>query len=242
MIRSLRIKDVLSLAAVVGLIGTFAMTGLASSAYAATEVDGEGFSQASSSTTTGISTTEPGDLILAFVASDGPSSGGQTSKVSGGGLTWSLVKRERGQLGDAEVWQARASRVLNDGITATVKDSGFDETLAVVAFKGASGLGAVAGFNGKQGAPHGTVKTTRGNSWVWAVGNDWLASVPREVGPNQTIVHQAFDSVGDTYWVQSTNSITPEPGTNVEINDVGPTQDPYNLVLVEVVSRGPVEE
>lgn len=242
MIRSLRIRDALLPAALGGLIGTFAMTGLASSAYADPVVDGEGFSQASNSTTTGISTTEPGELIVAFVAGGGPSGGGQTSRVSGAGLNWSLARREQGQAGDAEVWQARASGVLDGAVTASLKHSGFSETLAVVAFRNASGVGAVAGFNSKRGAPRGTLKTTQPGSWVWAVGNDPLASVAREVGPNQTLVHEAFDSARNTYWVQSTTSTTPEAGTNVEINDVAPTQDPYNLTLVEVLSQPPVEE
>jgi hypothetical protein len=200
-------------------------------------VDGEAFSQAYDSATSHISTTQSGDLILAFVACDGPRSGGQTSQVKGGGLKWSLVKRENRALGDAEVWEARATGVLTKaGITAKVKKGHFDETLDVVAFKNATGLGAVAGFENKKGAPHGKLMTTSGNSWVWALGDDWLASIPRTVGPNQKLVHQAFDSVGDTYWVQSTDRVTPAAGTEVEINDTAPKADPYNMILVEVLS------
>src|SRR5262249_17927237 len=42
-------------------------------------------------TTPAFSTSAAGELIVAFVASDGPSTGGQTSTISGGGLTWTLV-------------------------------------------------------------------------------------------------------------------------------------------------------
>lgn len=53
---------------------------------AARSVDGRG-----TVTTGALGATETGDLLLAFVSSDGPS--GQTATVSGGGLTWSLVRR-----------------------------------------------------------------------------------------------------------------------------------------------------
>lgn len=184
---------------------------------------------------TNLTTKQPGDLILAFVGANGPSSGGQTVKVKGGGLTWSLVKRENGQLGDAEVWEARAKGVLHHAAIAAKTKLGFDVTLNVVAFKNAPGVGAVAAFNAPSGAPHGSLMTTAASSWVWAIGNDWAASTPHTAGPGQRIVGQVFDTVGDTYWLQRTESITPTAGTNVEINDIEPTSDPYNLVLVEVL-------
>jgi hypothetical protein len=49
------------------------------------------------------------------------------------------------------------------------------------------------------------------------------------------LVHEATDAVGDTYWVQATSSPTPLSGTKVTINDIAPTSDPYNLVLVEIL-------
>ncbi|MFZ1924590.1 MAG: Ig-like domain-containing protein [Solirubrobacteraceae bacterium] len=191
-----------------------------------------------------LTTKESGDLVVAFVAADSPYSGGQTSTVLGGGLTWKLVGRENKGLGDAEVWVARASGVLtNDPITAKVHElspdsprgDGYDETITTVAFKNATGIGSSAKSSSKKGAATGSLTTTGANSWVWAIGDDWLASIPRTAGPSQTLVHQATDSVGDTYWVQSQSAITPTAGTSVTINDPAPTKDPFNMVPVEIL-------
>jgi hypothetical protein len=207
-------------------------------------VDGIASAQHYIKATAKLSSKESGDLIVAFVGADSPYHEGQVSTVSGGGLTWKLVARENKALGGAEVWVARASGVLtNDPITVKANrllpgspaGHGYDETITVVAFKNASGLGAVAKFSSKKGAATGSLTTTKANSWVWAVGDDWLASIPRTVPAGQTLWHQAFDAVGDTYWVQSAGAITPIAGTKVTINDPAPAKDPFDLILVEVL-------
>ncbi|HEU5356672.1 MAG TPA: RHS repeat-associated core domain-containing protein [Actinocrinis sp.] len=183
-----------------------------------------------------VSTTHAGDLLLAFVGSDSPTSGGQSSTVSGGALTWTLVAADNRQLGDAEVWTAKATGTLtNAKITAKQTVASWDEALTVVAFTGATGVGGSQTADAPTGAPTGTLTTSQPNSWVWAAGDDWLKSIKRTPGPDQTIVHTATDKVGDTYWVQSTSAATPAAGTAVTINDTAPTADPYNLVLVEVL-------
>lgn len=182
-----------------------------------------------------ITTHTPGDLILAYVAANGPKSGGQTATVSGGGLSWSLVKRENGQPGDAEVWEAVAPGTLNKAaISVSVSEPGYNAALDVVAYKNAEGVGNVAGFSALGGEPHGSLTTTVGGSQVYAVGDDWDESVPRTVGAGQKLLGELFDTVGDTYWVQTTNSPTPVAGTSVTINDTAPTKDRYDMVLVEV--------
>src|SRR5581483_11012676 len=55
-------------------------------------------------TTPTFHTALPGELLLAFAASDGPRASAQSLTVSGAGLTWKLVKRANGQAGSAEVW------------------------------------------------------------------------------------------------------------------------------------------
>ena len=183
-----------------------------------------------------LSTSAAGDLVVAFVAGGGPAGGGQSSVVSGGGLTWTLSGRENGQPGTAEVWTARASGVLSKAqITATLKKTGYDEAIALVAFKNSAGAGNVVGFNRKTGAPTGTLTTSRPNSWVFAVGDDPHAALPRTVGAGQTLIAQAFDSGGNTYWLQAAGSPTSIVGTPVTINDTAPASDPYNLLLVEIL-------
>jgi IgGFc binding protein len=199
-------------------------------------VDGMASAKSDNSATAHLSTSTSGDLIVAYVAGDAPKSGGQKATVTGGsGLTWTRAARANAQLGDAEVWYARATGTLtNAAITATEAIPGWDETITVIAYKNATGIGNVKTFGAASGAPTGTLTTSQDNSLVYAVGDDWLKSKARTPGPGQTVVHSATDSVGDTYWVQATNAPTPTSGTMVTINDTAPTGDPFNLVLVEI--------
>ena len=80
-----------------------------------------------------------------------------------------------------------------------------------------------------------SLTTTRNNSWVLGVGNDYDNAIGRTVGANQTLVHQYLAPVGDTYWVQRQNVVTPTSGTVVTINGTAPTTDQYNLSIVEVL-------
>ena len=185
--------------------------------------------------TANLTTTTPGDLIVAFVAGDGPSGANQKAKVTGGGLTWTLAKRTNTQSGTAEIWTARATGTLTGAaITSALTTTGYGEALTVVAFGNAPGTGQTASASKAKGAPTATLTTTTANSWVFAVGNDWTASAPRTVGPNQTLVSQSTDARGDTYWVQSLNALTPIAGTTVTINDTAPTTDNWNLALIEI--------
>jgi hypothetical protein len=189
-------------------------------------------------TTPAFSTAAAGELLVAFVGSDGPIAGGQTMTVTGAGLTWTLVKRTNARPGDAEIWWARAVGTLtNVSVTSTPSATGFDQSLTVVAFRGASGVGATGTANAATGAPSVSLTTTRAGSWVFGVGNDWDRAGARTVGPAQTMVHQWVDSTtGDTYWTQSTTAPTPASGTTVAISDTAPTADRWNLTSVEVLA------
>lgn len=187
-----------------------------------------------------LSTAGPGELLLAFVTSDGPSGGGtQTfSSVSGGGLTWRLRRRVNAQAGAAEIWQANASVALSNAtVTATRSNGSYAGSITVVAFTGADLVadGATGGASAVTGAPSVSLATTRGGSWVWGVGNDWDRATARTVGPNQTKVDEFLASVGDTMWVQRQTSTTPFSGTQVTLNDTAPTGDRWNLAAIEVL-------
>ena len=84
------------------------------------------------------------------------------------------------------------------------------------------------------GAPTATLVTTRNNSWVFGVGNDFDNAIARTMGAGQTLVHQYLPPVGDTYWVQRTINPTPLAGTSVTINDTAPTADRSNLTICEI--------
>src|SRR6185312_7736472 len=122
-------------------------------------------STASSSITSGpLSTTNANDLLVAFIASDGPNAtNGQSFRsVSGGGLTWKLRERTNAQPGTAEVWDAVASKALsNVTVTATRASGSYVGSISVVAFAGADTSidGAVGSGNAATGAPTATLTT-----------------------------------------------------------------------------------
>ena len=189
------------------------------------------------------STGVPNELVLAFIASDylsGPNT--TVTNVSGAGLTWVLVGRSNVQSGTSEIWRAFApARLTNATVTATLSQSTVS-SLTIASFSnvdssgtnGSGAIGATSATNARPGAPTATLTTTRNNSWVFGVGNDYDNPIARTPGPNQVIVHQALPSVGDTYWVQRTTNPTPQAGTSVTINDTAPTGDRYNLFIAEV--------
>jgi choice-of-anchor C domain-containing protein len=198
-------------------------------------IDQQATGTGTTTVTTHLSTTVPGDLIVAFVSGDGPASATQKAKVTGGGLTWTLSQRTDNGYGTAEIWTARAAGTLsNAAITSALTQTGYGEALTVVAFSDAPGTGHTAGAWAAKGAPTGSLTTSTAGSRVFAVGNDWTASAPRTVGANQTLLTQSTDARGDTYWVQYLTAPTPIAGTSVTINDTAPTQDRWNLALVEI--------
>ena len=69
-------------------------------------------------TTPNFSTAAPNELLLAFVSTDYRRGANATvTGVSGGGLTWVLVRRTNVQLGTAEIWRAFAPSVLTTSVS-----------------------------------------------------------------------------------------------------------------------------
>jgi hypothetical protein len=200
-------------------------------------VDATVFSDGAGTRTTPVfSTTAPGDVLLAFGASDGPSTGSQTLTIAGAGLTWTLVQRANTRAGTSEIWRAiAASQLTNVTVTSTQAKTSYRQSLTVVAFKGATGTGASAAANGATGAPSVTLVTTGTGSLVYGVGNDWDRAVARTVDGTQTLVHMVVDTTtGDTYWVQARIAAVAASGTSVTLNDTGPTTDRWNFASVEI--------
>jgi hypothetical protein len=194
-------------------------------------------------TTSAFSTTSGNELLLAFISSDQASNSITVTGVTGGSLTWALVKRTNTQKGTAEIWRAfSASSLTNVTVTATLSQS-VASLLTVLSFRnvdtsGTSGSGAIGATgtgNAASGAPKASLVTTRNNSWVIGVGNDYDNATARTLGSGQTLVHQDLASSGDTYWVQMQTTTTPVAGTTVTINDTAPTGDRYNLTICEVL-------
>jgi hypothetical protein len=192
---------------------------------------------AGTQTTRAFSTLSAGEVLIAFVASDGPSTGGQTVTVSGAGLTWTLVQRANTQAGDAEIWKATAAaRLSNVTVSSTPARGGFDQSLTIVAFSGASGIGASAAGGAASGAAALTLTTTKSGAFVYGVGEDWDRALSRSLSGGQTMVHEWVDTgTRDTDWVQALTGTAGPAGTSVQIAVTGPTTDRWNFAIVEIV-------
>jgi hypothetical protein len=155
-----------------------------------------------------------------------------------------LVKRVNAQDGASEIWRAFAPTVLNNiSVTATLSQN-VVSSITVMSFAGvdASGtngsgaIGATSGASSDSGVPTASLVSTRDNSLVLGVGNDFDNSIARTPGAGQSLVHQYFPQVGDTYWVQKLDSAVAKAGTSVTINETAPATDHWNLAVVEVLS------
>jgi hypothetical protein len=197
----------------------------------------------SSVTTAPFSTSQGGDVLLAFADADGPSAGGQTLTVSGGGLAWSLVQRANAQAGDAEVWTAKATAPLSGAtVTASAADGGYHESLTVAALSGAAGVGRSATAGASSGAPSISLTSTGGGSVAFATGNDWDRAIARTLAPEQELLSQDLEtSAGNSFWTQYAAAPSTGGGQTLTVNDSAPTSDRWNLAAVEVLptSEGP---
>jgi hypothetical protein len=187
------------------------------------------------------STAGPDEVLVAFVASDGPNSTTrQTATVSGAGLSWTLVRRANTQFGTAEIWTAKAAaQLVNVTVTATqgVTNS-YDQQLIVVAFRGAAGVGASVAGNGNNSVPSVSLTTTDAGSLVYGVGFDPERNMARTLGTGQTMVRQWLETNDRlTLWVQSRTAAVANAGTTVTINDTAPDFDRWNLAAVEIVAK-----
>jgi len=191
--------------------------------------------------TTPFSTAAADEVLVAFVASNGPNSTvRQSATVSGAGLSWTLVRRANAQFGTAEVWTATASsQLVNATVVATQSVTGsYDMQLVVVAFKGAAGVGAAIAGGGNNTAPSVTLTTTVDGSSVWGVGFDADRNIARTLGSGQTMIRQMLDNNDKlTLWVQTRSTAIANAGTPVTINDTAPDFDRWNMVAVEIVPR-----
>ncbi len=201
-------------------------------------------SASSTISTPNFSTSAANELLLAFIATDDSGSPNTTAQsVTGGGLTWTLVKRTNQESGTAEIWRAFAPAALhNVSVTATLSQS-VVSSITVLSFTGVSTagtngsglIGALASGYATRGAPAATLITTQPGSLVVGVGNDYDNAIARTPLVGQSVVHQVFSSTQDTYWVQRLNAPVPTKGTSVTLGDSAPITDRYNLSICEVL-------
>src|SRR5260221_13649268 len=89
-------------------------------------------------TTTGFTTSQGSELLVAFAASDGPNGGKATfTAMTTTGLTWRLRQPTNAQNGTAEIWTAVAANVLTNATVKGTHTSG-SASLTVATFTGAN--------------------------------------------------------------------------------------------------------
>jgi Bacterial Ig domain/Lysyl oxidase len=187
--------------------------------------------------TPAFSTAARGETLVAFVGSDGPAgSGKQKVTVSGAGLSWRLVKRENGRSGDSEIWTATATNRLSKvRVTSKPAKAGYPQSLTLMSFEDAAGVGASAEASRKTGAPAVSLTTTASDSLSFAVGMDWDNAIGRTLGSGQALVSQWVDTArGDTFWVQGSSTASSTAGQQVRLKDTAPATDQWDMAAVEV--------
>jgi RHS repeat-associated protein len=202
-----------------------------------TQVSADDTTASRTVTTAPFTTTGTSDMLLALVQSKGPNqSAAETSTVTGGGLAWTLVGRENGGVGDAEIWKATATTALT-GATVTATETtttGYDQSITVVALVGAGAIGATHAVPGA-GAPSDGVTTTQVGSLVFGSANDWDAATPRTLASGQTSLHEDADTTAaEDFWAQQITTPTVTAGSTATISDTAPTRDRWNMVVAEV--------
>ncbi len=184
-----------------------------------------------------VSTTSPGDLVVALVGGHTETRTPARATVSGGGLKWKLAGRENAGSLDDEIWVARAAaRLQGSPVTVTGTPKCCDEAVTVVTLKNAVGLGAVATAHAKTGAPAVALSTTGLDSLVLASGGLWNIQVVPTPGRGQRLLSALTDRDADQemFWGQARDAVTPRPGTTVTINDTHPSKYQYSLVAVDI--------
>src|SRR4051812_35499525 len=201
-------------------------------------VDATVFSDGVGARTTAPFSTTGATVLVALAASDGPTTGtnNQFLTVSGAGLTWTRVARAAVSRGVAEIWTATAAAALsNVSVSSTQSLAGsVNQSLTVVAFTGASGVGASSIASGLSGGPSASLATTADASVVYGVGIDFDQALARTVPAGQTKVHEFLAPSGDTMWMQKATATVAIAGTSVTLNDSAPTGDQWNFAIVEV--------
>jgi hypothetical protein len=201
--------------------------------------------RATTITSPAFSTTTSNELLLAFVSGDNVNVASPTTVtgITTTGLTWTLVGRQNGVRGTAEIWRAFAASPVTSVTARATLSQGVAASIVVMSFRnvdatgtnGSGAIGATGGDSAASGAPGVSLTTTRANSLVIGVGSDWDQAVNRTIGPNQMMIFQFLATDGDTFWVQRQNGLIPASGTMVTINDLAPTTDRWNMSIVEIL-------
>ena len=185
-------------------------------------------------------TTTRAQLLVALVSVNGPVGGTQSvAGLTGGGLTWTLVKRANATTGTTETWQAYApSALIPTRVTATLAKPGYTASMTVAGFSGALPLvGASAQQSGTASQPKVTLTPQASQSIIWAAGRVVGARYYPAVTVGQKIVHsQAVTTPGAGYWTQRVDEQTSK-GQPVTVGTKAATLKTWGYAAVEIRSN-----
>jgi hypothetical protein len=155
--------------------------------------------------------------------------------VSGAGLAWTLVSRANTQFGTAEIWTATASAPLvNRTVTSTQSVAGsFDQSLTVVAFEGAAGVGASVAGGGNDTAPGVSLITSRAGSPASSLAPDGDRALARTPEPSRWRIRSSTAPKPDILGQNRTLPV----GCGSRRSDTAPINDRWNLAAVEIIPR-----
>jgi hypothetical protein len=182
-----------------------------------------------------------GDLLVAYIATYN----GATVNVSGGGLNWipagTATDPTVGDGGLLSVWDARepttppaATTVVSD-ITG---NGSWSQTLDVVAYAGASGVGAL-GFDQGPGSqtPSLSLWPEAGGSLIGVVGFDPDSATEVTPGANQVLDLSAVDTVENAQmWFQHL-SLSTTAGQEVTVGDSLSPSGKWDLGAAEILPQ-----
>ncbi len=195
-------------------------------------------------TITGIR-AQANQLIVVFVASDGPQETPQTiASLAGGGLHWKQAVKANSLPGDAEIWYAiPVDNVDNLTVTASRSAAGCNTgtcngLIGVLVFSGFNldkPIGATGTNSSTSGPPKVSLITIGDRSWVFGVGSDWSHAEARMIATGQIMGHDDVSTENDDdYWVQYMSAPTPVAGTQVTLSDTAPLDRKINFAAVEI--------
>jgi alpha-tubulin suppressor-like RCC1 family protein len=168
------------------------------------------------------STSRSGELLLAYVAADGSTRHPQSvTRITGGGLTWTLVRRENTVRGTSEIWQAyAATKIRSTRVDVDLAAKGHSVTLMVAGFNHARPtVGSSANASGTSSTPQVSLTPQASGSVVWAVGRVVGSRYDAKPVSGQKVVHDTtFRSPRAGYWTQRTTAAS-KARTDVRVHD-----------------------
>src|SRR6185437_6077706 len=141
---------------------------------------------------------------------------------------------------DSEIWWAFAPTARTSITVTGVFRFSEVAQMTVVGFTGAQNTlaGAATAITNKStnvaGDPAISIATTKPNSWLFGVGNDWDNRKVLTAQSGSTIVAQSPTGITDSFWSVRTTNPQPVAGATTTIGVSGVGTDRYNFAVIEI--------